>query len=974
MRLSPNTCLAHFEIVKLLGVGGMGEVYLAKDTKLHRKVAVKLLSEALCENKEYLRRFMREAKSASALNHPNIVTIYEVGTCDETQCFTVMEFIEGSNLRQLLDKRKIKLRDSLDAAIQVASALAAAHAAGIVHRDIKPENIIRRPDGLVKVLDFGLAKQLTASTGSGELDTEAVTQEKISIIPGLIMGTVQYMSPEQIRGSDVDGRTDIWSLGVVLYEMLAGAAPFTGKTNSDVMAAILKNEPPPLLRHKPNVPIELEHIIKKTLGKDFDERYQSIRDLLLDLKIFRSEIDIVFGISDSGSFTSVSETRPPARPVITDLFSKTGHSAVKNRSRLAILTFILLLTVGLSLYWRNNQTVQTSLTASHSASQITSWKSDLGEAETSDARFSPDGKIIVYTRSKNGSSAIWLKQLGGGGEPFAQKQDNAAERSPLWSPDGERIAYFSERGGRRGIWTSPTFGGSPILLAPLNAPGQQLTHWSKDGALVHFEMKQNLYALDVATKQITKLTDFDESQSIRRGFRFSPDATRIVYADRKNGRKDLWIADKRGQNAALLTDDDAEDSDPVWHPDGQRIIYSSNRGGMRQICAAFLDGRAPAQLTSGDSDSLVSDVSPDGAKILYTTTKDDSDLWSARLNTGKESQLTSDIGAEFWQDAAPDGETIIYQAVRTPSVGLSKLLNSSLLSQKTINDGGQIQLTDDGFNSRWSPDGSQLAFLRSNAGNNSLWITSAAGGDARRLTDAVVVFGGFSKLPFNRFQTQDYQWSLDGRSLIYCASRAGISNIWQTPTDETGEKQLTDNEDKSLRFFNPLLSPDNKSIVWLSMSASEPGKLSWSIWILTDGKSRQIYHSNTLLGLVGWSPEGAVIIKSVGIGTEHKPAEVNMFQLTSDTGTPKEIARLKETFFQSIQLSPDRETIAFVAKQDGSGVIQTLPLKGGKPKTVVSGSDARVYFSSLSFARDGKTFYYSKQANWQVISFIDNFK
>ncbi len=1137
-----------YEIRSQIGAGGMGEVYLAQDSALNRKVAIKLLNDGLCENQELLRRFRQEARSASALNHPNIVTIYEIGECEQAQCFIAMEFVEGSNLRHLLEKRKIKLKETLDVAIQTASALAAAHAVGIVHRDIKPENIMRRPDGLVKILDFGLAKQLFSPIQSSEIDSDAITEAKISTMPGTVMGTVQYMSPEQIRGKPVDARTDIWSLGVVLYEMITGRPPFEGETKTDVMAAILQTDSRPLSVYKPNVPLELEHIVRKALGKDCEQRYQVVKDLLLDLKLFQSELDSSIEISKSGSFLVAS-----AKHTESELHLKHKNSA-NNGQRLWLTTsaLVFLLAAFFGYYsWRQYQSAKTNYSASLDSSQITSWKSDLGEGDRSRARLSPDGKLVAFVASKDGSNAIWLKQIDGG-EPFTYKQDDSTKKSPIFSSDGGRIAYISERGERRGIWTSPALGGAPTLLAPLNARSR-LVYWSKDGATVYFDMKQNLYALDVAAKQMTKLTNFEESQAVERGFSFSPDEQQIVYADRENGQKDLWIADKHGENVVRLTDDAAEDSSPVWHPDGQRIIYSSDRNGIRQIYTAYLDGRPPIQLTSGDSGSDMSDISADGTKILYQTTKDDSDLWGVRLNGGKEFQLTSDIGAEFWLDAAPDGETVAYQAVRRTSIG-SKLFNCLLLSQKANSDSRQVQLAPDGFSPRWSPDGNQLAFLRSEAGNslwvtsatggdarvltdggvtfggfsqlpfnryqtqdyqwssdnrsliycanrsgisnvwqaaadgtgekqltnneilyqttkddsdlwgvrlnggkefqltsdigaefwldaapdgetvayqavrrtsigsklfnclllsqkansdsrqvqlapdgfsprwspdgnqlaflrseagNSLWVTSATGGDARVLTDGGVTFGGFSQLPFNRYQTQDYQWSSDNRSLIYCANRSGISNVWQAAADGTGEKQLTNNEDKSLLLYNPLSSSDGGRIAWLTRSIDNQKKISLSIWIFENGNARQIYQSNFALGLVGWSPSGnELIIKSVESNSDIQilPVEVNLLQLAFDGSQPQLISKLKETYFQNIQLSPDHKTLAFVTRQNGESTIQIVPSTGGAAKTVISSNDARVYFSSLDFAPDSKTLYYGKQANWQIISMIENFK
>ncbi|HEX8246650.1 MAG TPA: protein kinase [Pyrinomonadaceae bacterium] len=966
--------LGHYKIIKPLGAGGMGKVYLAQDTRLGRKIAVKFLAEEFSGDNDRLRRFVLEAKSASALNHPNIITIYEIGDAGGAN-FIAMEYVEGDSLRHLVGKRKIKLNEAVDAAIQTASALTAAHAAGIIHRDIKPENIMRRPDGLVKILDFGLAKQTSFPHDTDETDTEALARDKIVTEPGTVMGTPAYLSPEQIRGKTADARTDIWSLGVVLYEMITGRVPFTGETNSDMLAGILKSEPEPLSLYAGDVPARLEHIVKKALGKERGERYQSAKDLFLDLKLLDRELDAdAQKTGSASSSTTGKEAAPPAREA-----GKAEIFSPNQRWLWFLAPALVLLSVSALWYFtRQTRQAETNFLASLTSSQIASWKSELSQVDAIRARFSPpDGKLIAYVASKNGGNAIWLKQIDGG-EPFTRRPDNASETSPLWSPDGSQIAYISERGGRRGIWTAPALGGAPALVAPLETKSQVLVHWSKDGSTVYFEMRQNLYALEIASKQIAKLTNFDESRPMERGFSFSPDEKRIVYADRKDGQKDLWIADRDGANPARLTDDAAEDSEPVWHKDGERVIYNSNRNGIKQICLAFLDGRPPVQLTFSDSDSKVSDVSADGAKILYASAKDESDLWGVRLDSGKEFQLTSDIGVEFWQDAAPNGETIAYQAARHSSVG-DKLFHCLILSQKITGDMSQTQMAEDGFNPRWSPDGSQMAFLRSTAGNNSLWITSAAGGDARVLTGGGIVFGGYLLLPYNRVQTQDYQWSADSRSLIYCAMRDGISNVWQATTDGAGEKQLTSNEDKSLFFLNPLVSPDGARVAWLAMSTLDPRKPAWSVWLQAgDGKASQIYQSESVLSPVGWSASGKeLIIKSVtgASGASPFPVEVSLLQIAEGANAPHEIARLKATYFQNIVLSPDRKTIAFVTRADGGDTIQILPSTGGAAKTLADSSgDVRVYFSSLSFAPDGKTIYYGKQANWQIISMINNFK
>jgi serine/threonine protein kinase len=279
--------VGHYRIESLIGVGGMGEVYLARDERLGRKAALKLLPENLTTDEAQLSRFKNEARSASALNHPNILTVYEIGAEGDRQ-FIATEFIEGVTLRASLAYGRMNLDAALEIAVQVASALAAAHEAGVVHRDIKPENIMVRPDGYAKVLDFGIAKLSEHRAASDDHTTE--TTATLQTRPGLVLGTARYMSPEQARGQKVDARSDIWSLAVVLYEMVGGSPPFRGETPSDCIAAILTTELPALSGVLPNVPLELESILQKALRKKSDQRYQTIKEMLADLRILKGEL------------------------------------------------------------------------------------------------------------------------------------------------------------------------------------------------------------------------------------------------------------------------------------------------------------------------------------------------------------------------------------------------------------------------------------------------------------------------------------------------------------------------------------------------------------------------------------------------------------------------------------------------------------------------------------------------------------
>ncbi len=413
--------VAHYKIVSLLGEGGMGQVYLAEDTKLHRKVSLKFLTSSLTEDRERLRRFEHEARAVSALNHPNILTIYELSE-ERGRRFTATEFIEGQTLRERL-RSDLDIDDALDITIQVASALVAAHRVNIVHRDIKPENImVRHQDGLVKVLDFGLAKVIQ-STPIGA-DSDVATALMANTALGLVMGTVAYMSPEQARGDTVDERTDIWSLGVVLYEMLAGCSPFMAATSNEIIAAILsKTRLPPLARYAHEVPPRLEEIIEKSLTKNRDERYQTSKDLLIDLKRLKQSLELKAGIERSTSpemseaatssgQLSEAEILPPG--VGTQSIQPTSSAEyivnqVKRHKRSVVMLTVLVLaivTTGLIYRWRLKQTAAPSQQVIKSLAVLPLKSFDPGEnylglgiADAVIRRMSQTGELIVRPTS-----------------------------------------------------------------------------------------------------------------------------------------------------------------------------------------------------------------------------------------------------------------------------------------------------------------------------------------------------------------------------------------------------------------------------------------------------------------------------------------------------------------------------------------------------------------------------------------------
>ncbi|MCA1624020.1 MAG: serine/threonine-protein kinase, partial [Acidobacteria bacterium] len=328
--LETNTTISHYRIAKKIGAGGMGEVFLAEDTHLRRKVAIKVLPAEITENRERLQRFEQEAFAASALNHPHILTIHEFGKAEEGTHFIVMEYVEGFTLNEHRTNNEMGRGEILDVIIQVASALSAAHEAGIVHRDIKPENIMLRRDGYVKVLDFGLAK-LTEKNKVADSDAEAETRALVNTNPGAIMGTAAYMSPEQARGLKVDARTDIWSLGCVLYEMLSGHKPFTGATPTDIIVAVVNKEPPPISSYAPDVPAELAWIVSKSLQKETDARYQTAKEFLADLRRIKQRIEFEDELERSTAPETRATKETEAAPTLIHPQTIAGASTKSNQ-------------------------------------------------------------------------------------------------------------------------------------------------------------------------------------------------------------------------------------------------------------------------------------------------------------------------------------------------------------------------------------------------------------------------------------------------------------------------------------------------------------------------------------------------------------------------------------------------------------------------------------------------------------------
>ncbi|HET9710348.1 MAG TPA: protein kinase, partial [Pyrinomonadaceae bacterium] len=464
VELRAGDTIGSYQVLSFISRGGMGEVYLAEDKRLGRRVALKLLPSSFTTNDDRLRRFEQEARAASALNHPNIITIYEIRQAANSHVIAT-EFVEGETLRQRISRSGLTLSEALNIAIQIADALAAAHKAGIIHRDIKPENVMLRPDGYVKVLDFGLAK--LSEDAAPAIAAEAPTIQ-VRTGSGIVIGTAGYMSPEQARGLGVDHRSDIFSLGAVIYEMIARRKPFEGETPSDTLAAILKTEPPPLPRVAAGVPPELARIVTKSLRKDREERYQVVKDLWLDLKALKQELEFQdkLGASEAEPTAVMIPGEPtatlsgPRQTISRSAISESISIELKRHKVAAAVTSMVLILIvagaGFGVYKWLNRAVPVEHFTNVKFTRLTS------SGNVIHSTISPDGKYIVYALSDRSSQSLYIRQVSTANDTLIVPPAPVGIYGMTFSHDGTELYYVVKANDIGTLYRIPALGGTSV--------------------------------------------------------------------------------------------------------------------------------------------------------------------------------------------------------------------------------------------------------------------------------------------------------------------------------------------------------------------------------------------------------------------------------------------------------------------------------------------------------------------------------
>jgi eukaryotic-like serine/threonine-protein kinase len=782
-----GTRLGPYEITALIGAGGMGEVWLATELRLGRKVALKLLPPDLTRDPSRILRFEQEARAASALNHPNVCTIYAFGETDEHQHYIAMEYVEGDTLGQRLVTSRLSIREALDIAIQVAAALSVAHATGIVHRDIKPENVMLRPDGVVKVLDFGLAK-LAAAASAG---TATRTELGVHTDPGKVVGTAAYMSPEQARGQQVDARTDIWSLGVMLYEMIAGRSPFSAPSGSDVLAAILQNEPAPVARFDPDATAEVQRILTKTLRKDRAQRYQTVQDLLLDLQALREELQ---SHARSGSAPVTAITAEPAP-------SSSGAAVVPSRRRrhvwLAVAAVVLVLATGLGVWtWRTARRAETPPGPTSGVVQRSLTRLTFAPGLQTDVTFSPDGRFIAYASDQGGNFDIWVQPAAGGGDPVQVTKSPAAETEPDWSPDGGQIVFRSERDGG-GLFVVSALGGPERRLASFGLSPK----WSPDGSRILFASAPTLIGGPGVQLFVVGLDGLPPRPVLQRftagvawlfGWTWHPDGHRVSLIANRPPRDEaaLYTVALDGASPVTTTLPRLLGGRPetrfivrelLWAPSGTAIYfeisahYVSNLWRL-DIDASTLKAGSLVQLTAGAGQDTGMAVSRDGRRAALTIKAEAIRLWSYRLDpvtgaiTGSAEPVTDPTMAVPATAAlAPDGRQLAY-AITGVGTGMWELWMRDLVT------GQQRLLSRDNHRRRdpqWSRDSSRLAYQWESGVDqptSGLPERSIAVRQPREADETLLA------TPKQQY-VQPHEWSPDGNSILLTSYRPGHSTI-----------------------------------------------------------------------------------------------------------------------------------------------------------------------------------------------------